>query len=793
MQPFSPVQSTSQFLNVGSEALPPKKDDDSKKSGQIFKNAFEDLSTGKNPSIAEYNVTLHTAPKTGSKALEGVQVEGPSTEIKTPKIEKKKKKKKNKTTEQQVVALIGRSAFGLAPMPPPPSTKATSLYCQIGCPSFRESEKKLLNEILEENIFFESSNLLEVFMSDFYKHGKKIIEISKKLSNQFNLGVIETLEKNNVVQAIFTFEKNLLKVDIDDNVYIFQDSDKIFNSPISCMQLFITNFIKIGICDIKNVILKDIENFKNSRKRAPLALIEFNECIQLYEAKLKLFLRCVLDKNVKMFCLDTKTNLWIESAQANIQNEQYLLKKIQQLSSFIKFIIESSDELKNELEIKDLVNSYIDSITSIIAGKISKKSLTSFMQAYKQYALSNSQKIAYIKSIEHDPELLAEHASNVFMPRRYSLELLDKWMSDLHEAICFHFYEEFNAMGVSSPQIHLERLLTMIHIARTGVDEIARSKEDNTSSDPFVASIRESIQKLTSEIEHEFHESNILRGFLQSGHGELIENMLMEELQSKPFQLTHLFSEIPTSMRAHISGGKINILIKQMNHALFEMVKDAKKNNKLEHWNSKDLKEKIQEILLDETLDLCVYLMIMAETNNLCSEHQTNGFTSFLPSEIVSLLDLTGFEKLFAESPLLQSPSESPVTSEDESNLPTQQEEKPSREPSPHAASETAKKTDQKNAVTATTSSQAKPPQASKKTELPTKQDFKDAVNERIFHRLMIRLGFTRSTYGKHPGYEKNGYRIPVPHNLQAVGTRVSVYELATAPSRNSEGKDFGN
>jgi predicted RNA binding protein YcfA (HicA-like mRNA interferase family) len=775
---------------------------------------------------AHYSVIsdLRTEPETKSMAERSVTNETLTSAVKvdetpdaatieTAEVKKKKKKKKKKATPEQqteTVGKLGASIFGLSGLMPSTAIQTSSLFLQPHCPKFNEEEQKIFKALLKESVFFENTNLLEVFMTDFHHHIENLRSLCGSYDNRL-LTFFEALsEKSNIVKTIFIFEIYLKSIHRGKNTKIYFSTGSKRVEGITGYDYWLQNCLVDNLNYIEEVIktftppgLKSVKNSfvvnKICKSRSD-AIAK----IELLQKKIKFFLKFIQAKDCKTLCFDTKISSWSESIVAQT-NGLVDLNKITKLNSFIKEIFSFEKNLSLNNSVGRTLQAYLKAVDQILQGKLDKRLLVDFMISYKNFTICKLQRCEFVKAESFKLENLGEvhpengttiedqrHGLDLFSKENpyfregTSLDLLDKWVSDLYHTVCSQYAVQFNEAYVNAPQAYIKRLLIMLDLINSeslGVEENPVESE-KISKDPFLKKLQEQIQKLTSESLSEYQD-------VYHDHCIEIEEHLALSLASQPFQLSKCMKSL-SYISKKISRFQPKFKLDQMREMVLQIVRDAKQNHEIDDRKVSELKQEIQDIISRESFQLCVYMMMSADIQGLSSQSHSYDFMQLLPHDLVRWLALDGFDKIFSKAAavvIADNIEGATPAAIQENAVQFHQEPLPSIESKKQ--NEPLEKPKNGKNVSPPAASKKLEKVAKKEPEMPQRQDFVDTTSKNVIVRFVEMMGYAYKRTGRHHVYEhqQTGGKVIVPNSVEAVGTRLSIFRQAFFGSRPQEGK----
>lgn len=746
-----------------------------------------------------------------------------------------KKKKKTKSVaedpQEKAIEKLGQNCFALSTLPPPAKIQTSPvpiapLLLQLieGEKNFlTEEEKILFKEIVEQNTISANSNLYQAIMVDLHAQWKMIIA-STEMYDLETKECIASAHKNFNIKEIFAFQLNLMLVEENS------ESDQFYNSQYfkkkSSMNEWLDNFIK-QLTELNTLMSNCFSSRKTKLKRIPEKWVnkhkQATHNITQLQKRIIILQKCLNNKLSYPF-YDCKITDWPEFSCLSFQDK---ISHVPKLTDFFKFFIASYRNVFNE-NISLTLNNYLDIVDKILTSKLNKQLITEYLLTYKNFVMNVANELDGFLTTKTNLKKIKNNSSNsnqekfdhsLFKCKYFSLEVLDYWVSDLHQTLKSHHSSEF------SQSFNMDPLAYVYRLERMATLKINMQKKNDVfdfnkrSAHPFLRSIQEQVEN--------YH---ILKAFDQLPY-EKYQAHLSRFLLKDPLSLSHCLFIFAGNFKI-ISSYKLSYFqLDEMRQKILDSVRAAKNEHLLDNCEPSALKKEIQALLFEASFQLCVNAMFIADIHALFSESPSNDILHLLPDDVVRWLDLTGFDEIFTEA---STPAIVETAVDENSTLSTESEQleeedlphnfilQSQRETSspdttngsiidsPVEETSTCSEEMQQGQVVQSQSQsqpQAKIPKIQKKlsnpqtgtdkskkclpskdvphlaksSSLPKKQDFIEAVKRPLIVKMLEHMGFKFIRTGRHPIFHHPNFsgQVVVPLHIHAAGTRGSIYNQA--------------
>lgn len=712
------------------------------------------------------------------------------TAVNPTKLRSKKQKKKMTCAQQaKVIHQLGQP-FALSKLPHSIVMQTDSLFLEPCCPKLNAEEKMLLQGLLDQSFLCDNMNLFEVFITDFWIQQEKLIALAhsydkEKLNDDLAIFLNEhhiVLKLHNLYLFTHGKEKNDLGVCVEQNYNV-----KFFQT-ISDIIVLLNSYSK----NIASIATK-INALQTTRRQG-----KFKRIIELYEQKFKLLYDHLqlLDKRAKLLTkcfqkegmatlfVTKKISAWSESCKTKVDDNRQLAT-LSKFTTFIKAFVIMGNESKTAPpgSVNEKVASYIHIIEEMITSKFSKQTVAKFITAYREYSCFILQRrlsfLRCLKIAQENPSFAHEkafHGSLEYLPKDMvplylhmvlDMEITDKWLNDLHQTMSCHFLAELKEIHVIEPQAYITRLLMMLNLA-SGSNDL---NLEERFADPSLQIIEKKIKELTNASKLQFEAIFKTISFSE------IASKLHHKFSAQTFHLSDCLLTL-NPIEAILKDGLKLFQLDSLRQEVLQAIRVAKQNHELDDWEPQNLKTEIQEFLFQQCFPLCVYIMILADTEALCTKNRSNDVLHLLPNDVVRLLVLESFDEIFLEEPGIASVEAlaDPVLAIQEMAVQST-EEVNGKVSFPSKTAAFQKK------------SQVVVPKSS---PMPEKQDFQNALKRQIIVRMLEQMGFVFKRTGRHPIYQhrETSGQVVVPNSVEKPGTRGSIYNQAYLAARKHENKD---
>jgi len=688
---------------------------------------------------------------------------------------KKKKKKKPSAAQQSAVAQQLGATFHAQPHVEIASK--SSIFQSEYCPKFNQEEQAILQSMLNQWGPCQSINLFDLFIADFFTTLEQILSLSN-----------ESFCDADTKKALTTFYKKgqFFKSIFATYLSLFGQSSECQEDVQSNLNIALlrkipeqTDFLSAYSQELKRLIVH-IEQSLNLRtlgkSKAVQALMErkaqpFLQKLNLLNQKTVLLVKCLEAKDPITFLVTTQVGIWAETdCPADINSRQHLLNVFTTYVSFLQNFFSIGKELEIEYFTPKSFEDFLKIIQEMIAANFSKKSIATFMTTYKHFSsilLSlRTDFIGYLNKAKNDPSFTYQnyceekkhtdkrHVSNQefilsMIHANLAAEIIDKWTNNLNEILSVHFLSDLEGSYFRPPRTYMDRLMVNFEL-------VQNIGPESIPEDTF-------IQQLHGKVSEKLREpADLLGKIVQDIDFSFIAACLNQKLSIASFRLSTCQLALLPIWKRTLNLHRVLSYLDPIRISYLEAIRQAKETGQLDHWESSQLKVEIQKHLFHQAMQMCAYIMILADVDKVFSASTPNDVTHLLPIEMVRFLDLEGFDDIFAKP--LELPV--PVPAEPELTTPVYLEPslsapaEPKRIPKPMSL-----------------------PLQKESSALPTKRDFQETTKRRVIVRMLEEMGFVyaRSGKGSHELYhhpESSG-QVVVPHSTEAIGTRVNIFEQA--------------
>lgn len=713
--------------------------------------------------------------------------------VHTQEVHKKRnKKKKKKMTEAQQVMILQKlgTPFSLSELKHSTSTETCSLFIDPCCPKLLSPEEKILLEyLLDQPPIYENSNLFEVFIDDFMVQWEMVIACAGSY-NQEAMTVLANFKKNRSIEfEIYNLYRCIYEKEKKELIGFECEVNKITSALTLQIPRIIqwlneyTIELSLTIITLEDLHLK---NKSGAKLKTIYDLYERNfkplhTTLKIFNKRVQLFSKCLQGKEMVTFLVNKKVSCWSEFYSSMVTGTINLNHQVSE--SFTKKIslLYGKDIKKLDHDIKHATLD--DDVKHAVENFITQHKNLSFIVLSEIERLIRAQNDPIYAAVQFWKEenlnvpdaLPREKCIDSLLYNILDMNMLDKWINDISRSSEFSTCCEVH---VKTPHTHIRRLLMMLDL----IDTVENPDLEEALTDPFLKTVQGHIKQWTEQSKEQ------VQNILDSVTLAQAATNLRRKFSAPSYRLSLcLLTLVPIFKLIYQQNFSCSQL-DRIRQKLLHMIRTAKQNHQLDHLQPSELKTEIQEILFKQTFRLCVYMMIISDIKELFSKSPSDDVLHLLPNDVVPLLDLTGFDEIFKSSPVAaveESSVEASLVILQEDMLP-----QPSTEEcvvthlSTHAA------------VIPPTAIPPKKPQVSlskppSMSEIPERQDFQEAVKRRVIVRMLERMGFVYERTGRHDIYhhcETSG-QVVVPHSVEALGTRLSIFNQATRAFKEFEAK----
>lgn len=660
-------------------------------------------------------------------------------------------------------------------------TPARSVFAEPLCPALDSNEKALLTQILQQNNLWENMNLLEVFLCDFCAQWETILSLAK-YNEQLKKLLTDYNSKDNLVYLIFDLYRHLL---VKEKGALFIESFQCLNTVEFNKDRTPGTIERLNTYSDRILALNErVEEYRqatNTRFKSCKKIIAKNDQnskglsdnLSLLNQKVELFKKCLKTKDCETadFFVKEKIGIWIESFNSN-KGRDPLIKCANFFNRLLNIL---KEQFRSNNRIFLNFEQFLAAVNQLISTNYSVPSIENIINIYKlnsSYSLKTylEMKTLYEESITNpsfleNPFCVREgirskkEATSCITGIILVLAICDKWVNDI--AVNCRSVAELQEMHFITPKIYLSRLLQMFDL----LSKKDVSIEENLPTDPFLLSLNDLVKERTTEAERQFQTAFAPVSFPE------IATSLRRRITTEPFQLSmclHSLSPIHLILQTCLVPQ-----LNQIHQRVLQLVRTAREGQQINHWTPLELKNAIQTILSRQTLQLCIYTMITADTKALFSGSCPQDIMHLLPDDMVRLLTLSGFDDIFQSSPA--------AVVELVDDTPTEPPEEPSLQPKAKESEEKKPPVVIKMPQISSHVVQAKPTHVKKQQKTPDKQDFINAHKRGVIERILRDLGITYHHTARHDVFihTETLRKVTVPHNVGARGTRLNIYAQA--------------
>lgn len=629
-------------------------------------------------------------------------------------VKRKKKKKKAKKPPLQTPKHVGHQGMKAHPMQSgllsqsfalaeltDEETDSHSIFLDPLLPKFGIDERDLLKSLLDQSSFCNNTNLFEVFMADFLREWK---ELEKELNHlvlpldeKLFAKILKDFASCNVVMKIyflylFTYgkEQKKLKVDLCSHYQpdFFQDRQSV--------NLWLNDYA-VKLRETVNSIKKSRQDHeapsseayskKNSKRHTELKKVrdfkndKFDQLylrIQRINQKVRIFCKCLQAPDIFTLLVSHKTSDWSESYMSSENEAEDRLKAIKKFTSFVKDFIQMITKLGFGNYLHPKFMQHLNTVEQMVALNFSKDSIEKFISSHRECSLASFDNrsdhiIAFKKAIRDSSFTFTEFcrerrietsykcSEKKFVPlllhHMISLDLIDKWMSDIFHGIVGFFLEQFDGSDVGICQqlfaykLCVERVYMTFRLLN-GLGELGYSLRPK---EPLIQAIHDHVESKISRMRLHFQEMLKKLPLSEIGKG------LQRELANPVFRLSNcllilhpVFCDIFARTKAMYSSDLASDDFEQLLQEVLQIVRIAKENHQINGFEPSEVKSMIKNLLAGQFLFLCVHLMILEDIQKLFSKPNTGkslySFTTIqLPADLIDLLSVKGFDEIFLE------------------------------------------------------------------------------------------------------------------------------------------------
>jgi len=451
------------------------------------------------------------------------------------------------------------------------------------------------------------------------------------------------------------------------------------------------------------------------------------------------------------------------------------LKEIfQPLSNFIDSQLNNKGNIPSKIKFDALFKNFSNKMLTI------REKSSSLLSKFKGDITSTYQEYCWLINIEQKCQRNRDNFIEFLSHQVNAMAMIDKWINNL--------YEDFNSIFIDlNPEKNMTNDACIFRIYMN-LKKISLPEEITLKpvEDNFISAFSEQIQSVKEScLEIMSSSFNLLPpAYPQS---KLIEFFEIQ-YDTPNFTFSQILEKLEYFTPLRPSFDIIVNQIQKLHKELLASIKNSYQKDPLmcnSGANSEALKKQIIEIIYKKMINIFRYLMVSQDILILKKGANRKDITGLLPSLVLNLLIFEGFDEIFSPSIAQNIEIESTPPEEEFCN----------NNSSSNFMAEDAYISNSKSLTPPIKNIKNQIKLIPKKSiEMPNKNDFIIEKKRSAIIRMLEIMGFEyiRSGKGSHEIYQNpsTGNITVVPHSVDKLGTRRSIFEQASESKLSSQDKE---